>query len=164
MKAILKNYFYFGCKRQKAKLESAYSFMLEYPKITVWNCIATCIGNIYLHSMMSFPIVLMVYPMSHHQLYLLAVKGLASWVGWQFTYTQWVQILYEEGFSFFCCYFYNISNPKKGPLVNYKIGKHFSENDPRVVNKQIKRVDFVFSFFNPKTKNVIEDLQNDMMK
>ena len=56
-----------------------------------------------------------------------------SKLGWLANYKQWVQILYEEGFSFLRRYFYNISKPKKGPsLVNYKIDRHLSENYRRI--------------------------------
>ena len=77
------------------------------------NCIATCIGKIYLHSMMSFPIVLMVYPMSHHQLYLLAVKGLASWVGWQFIHNGFKSFM-KKDFHFSTITFTTYLTQKRG--------------------------------------------------
>ena len=52
-----------------------------------------------------------------------------SKLGWLAIYTQWVQVLYEEGFSFFHRYFYNISNSKKGE------GSKSGQNCQRIVLK-----------------------------
>ena len=73
-----------------------------------------------------------------------------SKLGWLAIYTQWVQVLYEEGFSFFHRYFYNISNSKKGE------GSKSGQNCQRIVlkncwhdgcQKSEKNADIVYGWF-----------------
>ena len=90
--------------------------------------------------------------MSHHQLYLLAVKGLASWVGWQFIHNGFKSFM-KKDFHFYAVTFTTYLTQKR---VHWSITRL-----PDICQKII--VGFI-SFFNTETKNVIEDLQNDMMK
>ena len=104
--------------------------------------------------MMSFPIVLMVYPMSHlHQLYLLAVKGLASWVGWQIINNGFKSFM-KKDFHFYAVTFTTYLNQKR---VHHWSITRLTDICQKII------VGFI-SFFNLETKNVIEHLQNDMMK
>ena len=74
-----------------------------------------------------------------------------SKLGWLAIYTQWVQILYEKGFSFFRCYSYNMSNPKIHWAIT-KLTNIFQKMIVGCKRYKSKGLFFFFSFSTRKPK------------